>query len=113
MENNRQEGAAHAQRWYEVTDYMVGPLSSQLLNTVIVNADVWNGLPPDIQQIMLEEGAGLSHLESRPSVIPAKAGIHVPRQLISDKKPVSAPLWIPVFAGITGWKQGNHGATTG
>ena len=49
--------AAHAQRWYEVTDYMVGPLSSQLLNTVIVNADVWNGLPEDIKMIMEEEGA--------------------------------------------------------
>ncbi len=49
--------AAHAQRWYEVTDYMVGPLSSQLLNTVIVNADVWNGLPEDIQKILEEEGA--------------------------------------------------------
>ena len=35
--------AAHAQRWYEVTDFMVGPLSSQLLNTVIVNRDVWDG----------------------------------------------------------------------
>ena len=49
--------AAHAQRWYEVTDYMVGPLSSQLLNTVIVNRTVWDGLPDDIQQILLEEGA--------------------------------------------------------
>ena len=49
--------AAHAQRWYEVTDYMVGPLSSQLLNTVIVNREVWEGLPSDIQQIVLEEGA--------------------------------------------------------
>ena len=49
--------AAHAQRWYEVTDYMVGPLSSQLLNTVIVNREVWDGLPSDIQQILLEEGA--------------------------------------------------------
>ena len=49
--------AAHAQRWYEVTDYMVGPLSSQLLNTVIVNREVWEGLPADIQQIVLEEGA--------------------------------------------------------
>ena len=49
--------AAHAQRWYEVTDYMVGPLSSQLLNTVIVNREVWEGLPSDIQQIILEEGA--------------------------------------------------------
>ena len=49
--------AAHAQRWFEVTDYMVGPLSSQLLNTVIVNGDVWNGLPADIQTILEEEGA--------------------------------------------------------
>ena len=49
--------AAHAQRWYEVTNYMVGPLSSQLLNTVIVNTDVWNGLPEDIQKILEEEGA--------------------------------------------------------
>ncbi len=49
--------AAHAQRWFEVTNYMVGPLSSQLLNTVIVNREVWEGLPEDIQQIMLEEGA--------------------------------------------------------
>ena len=49
--------AAHAQRWFEVTDYMVGPLSSQLLNTVILNREVWDGLPSDIQQILLEEGA--------------------------------------------------------
>ena len=49
--------AAHAQRWYEVTEFMVGPLSSQLLNTVIVNRGVWDELPADIQQILLEEGA--------------------------------------------------------
>ena len=49
--------AAHAQRWFEVTDYMVGPLSSQLLNTVIVNREVWERLPADIQQILEEEGA--------------------------------------------------------
>ena len=42
--------AAHAQRWYEVTEYMVGPLSSQLLNTVIVDADVWNKLTPDLHR---------------------------------------------------------------
>ena len=49
--------AAHAQRWYEVTDYMVGPLSSQLLSNAIINKEVWDGLPTDIQQILLEEGA--------------------------------------------------------
>ena len=49
--------AAHAQRWYEVTDYMVGPLSSQLLSNAIINKEVWDDLPADIQQILLEEGA--------------------------------------------------------
>ena len=49
--------AAHAQRWYEVTDYMVGPLSSQLLSNAIINKEVWEELPADIQQILIEEGA--------------------------------------------------------
>ena len=49
--------AAHAQRWYEVTDYMIGPLPSLLLNAVIVNREVWASLPSDIQQILIEEGA--------------------------------------------------------
>ena len=48
---------AHAQRWYEVTDYMIGPLPSQPLNAVIVNRRVWELLPSDIQQILIEEGA--------------------------------------------------------
>ena len=49
--------AAHGQRWYEVTKYMVGPLSSQLINTMVINAKVLADLPPDIRQILVEEGA--------------------------------------------------------
>ena len=49
--------AAHGQRWYEVTDYMVGPLSSQLINTMVINAKVLADLPEDIRQILVEEGA--------------------------------------------------------
>ena len=49
--------AAHGQRWYEVSDYMMGPLSSQLLNTAIISEASFNRLPPDLQQILLEEGA--------------------------------------------------------
>ncbi len=40
--------AAHAQRWFEVANYMVGPLSSQFLNTMNVNRAVWDSLPEDI-----------------------------------------------------------------
>ena len=49
--------AAHAQRWYEVSGYMIGPLVNPLLNPVIINADVWGNLPADVQQILVEEGA--------------------------------------------------------
>ena len=47
----------HGQRWYEVTDYLNGPLKSLLSTNNIVNADVWNSIPPDLQQIFIEEGA--------------------------------------------------------
>ena len=49
--------AAHAEQWYEVTEYMLGPLSSQLLTNATINKEGWHGLPPDIQQILVEEGA--------------------------------------------------------
>ena len=47
----------HGQRWYEVTDYLNGPLKSLLSTNNIVNADVWESIPEDLQQIFIEEGA--------------------------------------------------------
>ena len=46
-----------SQRWYEVTDYMNGRLYSFNSTTNVINGDVWAGIPADIQQILLEEGA--------------------------------------------------------
>ena len=46
-----------SQRWYEVTDYMNGRLYSFNSTTNVVNGKVWAGIPADIQQILLEEGA--------------------------------------------------------
>ena len=46
-----------SQRWYEVTDYMNGRLYSFNSTTNVVNKDVWAGIPADLQQILLEEGA--------------------------------------------------------
>ncbi len=46
-----------SQRWYEVTDYMNGRLYSFNSTTNVVNEDVWDGIPADLQQILLEEGA--------------------------------------------------------
>lgn len=47
----------HGQRWYEVTEYLNGPLKSLLSTNNIVNADVWEDIPEDLQQIFIEEGA--------------------------------------------------------
>lgn len=47
----------YEQRWYEVTDYINGPLHSLLPSPNAINRDVWDNIPRDIQQILIEEGA--------------------------------------------------------
>ena len=48
--------AVFGQRWYEVTDYLVGPIEARGHVILAMNLDQWNKLPEDIQQILLEEG---------------------------------------------------------
>ena len=45
------------QRWYEVTGYLNGPLRSLPSTNNVINADVWDDIPADLQQIFIEEGA--------------------------------------------------------
>ena len=71
--------ASVAQRWYEVTTYMVGPLATQAVNTIIISPMVWNDLPSDIQQIMLEEGA--RHELEGLRVTPAWNEVWIPRNV--------------------------------
>ena len=49
--------AAYGQRWYEVTDYINGPLISFPSTNNVINGKVWDKIPADLQQIMIEEGA--------------------------------------------------------
>ena len=49
--------AAYGQRWYEVTDYINGPLVSFPSNNNIINGKFWAKLPEDLQQILIEEAA--------------------------------------------------------
>ena len=44
---------------YEVADYMAGPLIGFGYTNNVINKDVWNQMPEDLQQIMIEEGAKL------------------------------------------------------
>ena len=47
----------HSQRWYEVTDYLYGPIiGSVAVAYFTMSSDSWSQLPPDIQQIILDVG---------------------------------------------------------
>ena len=50
-------GPGYGQRWYEVTKYIVGPLSTHPHNAIVMNSDIWNSLPDHLQDILKEEGA--------------------------------------------------------
>ena len=95
--------AAHGQRWYEVTDYMVGPLSSQLINTMVMNSSMYNGLPDDLRQILLEEGA--KHELEAMRVTPAWNEVWTQRnidaglefiQFTDEMKQIQADIAVPI-----------------
>ena len=49
--------SAQSQRWYEVVDYMTGPLTNFFSSQNVINDEVWSDIPTDLQQILFEEGA--------------------------------------------------------
>ena len=44
-------------RWFEVSDYLVGPIVALGVTYLSINLDRWNKMPADLQNILLEEGA--------------------------------------------------------
>lgn len=42
-------------RWFEVTDFLVGPIVALGVTYISVNEDRWNEIPADLQAIVLEE----------------------------------------------------------
>ncbi len=49
--------AGFGQRWYEVADYINGPVISWDNSAIVMNKDEWAKLPEDLQNIVLEEAA--------------------------------------------------------
>ena len=47
----------YSQRWYEVTEFMNGGLKSFNSTMNVINKEVWEKIPADLQQIIIEEGA--------------------------------------------------------
>ena len=52
----------HGLRWYEVSDYLVGPIVSVGHSWFAVNSERWNKMPKDLQNIVLEEGGRHAYL---------------------------------------------------
>ena len=46
-----------ADRIYEVTDYLAGPIIGFGYTNNVINKEIWSDIPDDIQQIIIEEGA--------------------------------------------------------
>lgn len=40
-------------KWYEVTDYLIGPIPDRSHSWGVVNKDVWDKISPDLQQTLL------------------------------------------------------------
>ncbi|MGH7302335.1 MAG: TRAP transporter substrate-binding protein DctP [Candidatus Rokuibacteriota bacterium] len=51
-------------RWYEVSKYLVGPISMRPHVALAVNKTTWRRLPPDIQKIMKDEAETLVEAKS-------------------------------------------------
>jgi TRAP-type C4-dicarboxylate transport system substrate-binding protein len=47
--------AGQSQKWYEVTKYLVGPVTQVVQLPLVINKTIWKKLSPEIQQIMQEE----------------------------------------------------------
>lgn len=44
-------------RYYEISGYMAGPVIGFGYTTNVINGALWGSIPPDLQQIIIEEGA--------------------------------------------------------
>ena len=49
--------AGHGQRWYEVVNYINGPLTSWPTSHNVISKEVWESIPDDLQAIFEEESA--------------------------------------------------------
>ena len=71
--------AAYGQRWYEVADYMAGPLPLFTVENATFNPEVWNNLPADFQAVLMEEGAKYELEFFR--LTPVLSGLGIPKLL--------------------------------
>ena len=88
---------ARGGRWYEVVDHMTGhfPIFTPLF--MYMNKDQFDNLPPDFQQILLEEGAKFELEILRASPILGETGIPKAVETGLEYSEFSPELWDYIF----------------
>jgi len=69
--------AGHGQRWYEVTENLIGPFISMPMGFETMNVDTWNSIPADLQAIIIEEGAKMELENLRLATVWNETGVKV------------------------------------
>ena len=79
-------------RLHEVTDFMAGPIIGFGYTNNVINKDVWNGIPEDLQQVMIEEGAKAELEGLRLAPFQNVAAVAINQQLGTQPVPFSAEI---------------------
>ena len=69
--------AGHGQRWYEVTDNLIGPFISMPMGFETMNVETWGRIPEDLQNIIIEEGAKMELENLRLAAVWNETGVQV------------------------------------
>jgi TRAP-type C4-dicarboxylate transport system substrate-binding protein len=67
----------HGQRWYEVTNNLIGPAISLPMGFETMNKDTWSKIPADLQAIIIEEGAKMELENLRLAAVWNETGVKV------------------------------------
>ena len=83
----------YEQRWHEVADYIVGPLYNLSHSWLTVNQELWDTMPLDLQNIILEEGARHAYL-NRYFLLAHFEPEAVQKNVAEGLKPAELSYWI-------------------
>ena len=108
--------AGFGQRWYEVANYINGPVISWDNSAVVMNKTQWDKLPEDLQNILMEEAAINELEELRRATIQHEMGLIKNTNAGLEYKPFSPELEAYAFenavlgALMPGWVERVGGA---
>ena len=84
---------AASARLFEVTDYMAGPVIGFGYTNNVINKDIWDTIPENLQQIMIEEGAKAELEGLRLAPFQNVAAVAINQQLEMNVIPFSEEIY--------------------